>query len=87
MKGGVFNECLLIFFRPGVCTDRGKGGSAKCRQLQTGREGGGGGVGGEGGEKPLKISGHPLWMASCSLFPRYRIVLLNPKPDNCMQFF
>ena len=41
MKGGVFSECLLIFFGPGVRTDRGGrgGGSAKCRQLQT-EEGG-----------------------------------------------
>ena len=35
MKGGVFNECLLIFFPPCVRTDRGEGGQPNadiCRQ-------------------------------------------------------
>ena len=38
MKGGVFNECLLMNIFPTGCLHGqvGGGGSAKCRQLQTG---------------------------------------------------
>ena len=44
MKGGVFNECLLMNVFPAGCPhrQRGKrrgGGSAKCRQLQRGGDG------------------------------------------------
>ena len=50
------NVYWWIFFRPAVRTDsEGGGGSAKCRQLQTG--------GGWGDKKSLKMCGHPLWMA------------------------
>ena len=56
MKGGVFNECLLINIFPTGCAPPLGGGSAKCRQLQTG-----GGI--WGGQKSLKMCGHPLWMA------------------------
>ena len=41
MKGGVFNECLLINIFPTECPhEQGGGWSTKCRQLQTGGEGG-----------------------------------------------
>ena len=46
MKGGVFNEYLLMNIFPTGCPHGqggGGGGSAKCRQLQTGGGGGGGG--------------------------------------------
>ena len=38
MKGGVFNECLLMnIFRPGVRTNKGKGaGGRGVSQMQTG---------------------------------------------------
>ena len=56
MKGGVFNECLLMNIFPTGCPHgQGRRGSAKCRQLQTGE--------GDGGQKSLKMYRHPLWMA------------------------
>ena len=63
MKGGVFDECLLMNIFPTGCPhgQREGGESAKCRQLQIG--GGGAGGGGGGCQKSLKMCGHPLWMA------------------------
>ena len=54
MKGGVFNECLLMNIFSTTCPyGQGGGGSGKCKQQQTR---------GGGGQKSLKMCGHPLWM-------------------------
>ena len=74
MKGGVFNECLLMNIFPTGCPHgQGGRGSAKCRQLQTG---------GRGGQKSLKMCGHPLWMAPKTL---KHLSQINPKLKNTFQ--
>ena len=56
MKGGVFNECLLMnIFRPGVRTNKGKGAEGEGGQPNADR--------GSGGQESLEMCGHPLWMA------------------------
>ena len=57
MKGGVFNECLLINIFPIGCA-HGQGGRG-VSQMQTAADRGRDMV----GQKSLKMCGHPLWMA------------------------
>ena len=52
MKGGVFNECLLMNIFPTGCP-HGQGGRG-VSQMQTAAD---------GDQKSLKICGHPLWIA------------------------
>ena len=76
MKGGVFNECLLMnIFLTGCPHGQGEGGR-EVSQMQTAV-----GRGRGGSQKSLKMCGHPLWMAPSDNSSLDIISFLNVPPE------